>query len=464
MMTMAFKVDPPLPEALDPESRASKIAKLLTLLPERQRAETESILAQNDARSLQLLTHIIVSEHTNRRTRALLLVGPGALIWIALLISVVHEMAPWPLKVAGLAGTLMLALSPLTSIPTARERAAVEAIVLNEDKHSIGALLEVVQIFNLPGALHRKSKQILIRLLNSLTPADCALLAPAQHRQLYHLLNYVHRDCDLALRLAAIAALQQIGDVQCLGVLYALAAGEAATPTAQTVRQAAQDCLERIRFRLDFAPVARISEYTEVLIHQLQSEAIDNQVCATSLLAMRQLLPQLNTANFHRILSERDRDRLYQLLILPAWLFNQPRYGIIELQEEILRTAHRLVDTRALVPVRKVAYVQIPHPAAKQLRTVARETLQLLEIQLEREKESRTLLRGASAPASPSGELLRAAGSPEWRIAPNELLRASLPEEEVSPPEIELTPTENQAVLLPSAVDNRSEAEIPRTS
>jgi len=431
---MAFKVDPPRPEALDPESRASKIAKLLALLPEKEREETAAILAQNDGRSLQLLTDIIVSEHTNRRTRALLLVGPGAIIWIALLISVVQETTPWPLKIAGLAGTLMLALSPLTSIPTAREKAAVEAIVLNEDKHSIGALLEVVQIFNLPGDLYLKSKQLLIRLLKSLTPTDCALLTPAQHRQLHHLLNYIQRDADLALRLAAIAALQQIGDHQCLGVLYALASGEAATSTAQTVRQAAQDCLERIRCRLDFAPAARIPEYTEVLIHQLQSEAIDNQICATSLLAIRQLLPQLNTTNVHRILSERDRDRLYQLLVLPAWL---PRYGLLELQEEILRTAHRLVDTRALVSVRKVAFVQIPHPAAKQLRMVARETLQLLETQVEREKESRTLLRGASAPTSPSGELLRAAVSPESTTAPSELLRSSLPQEELTPHQIE---------------------------
>ena len=460
---MASKIDVYLPEALDPEIRAAKIARLLALLPESERAETASILAQNDARSLQMLTNIIVSEHTNRRTRALLLAGPGALIWITLLVSIVHETPPWPMKIAGLAGTLMLALSPLTGIPTAREKAAVEAVVLSEDKHSIGALLEVAQIINLPGTLHIKSKQILIRLLKSLTPADCALLTPAQHRQLYHLLNYIHRDCDLALRLAAIAALQQIGDLQCLGVLYALAAGEAATSTAQAVRQAAQDCLERMRFRLDFAPVAKISEYTEVLIHQLQSEAIDNQICATSLLALRQLLPQLNTTNFHRILSERDRDRLYQLLTLPAWLFNRPRYGIIELQEEILHTAHRLVDTRALVSVRKVAYVQIPHPAAKQLRTVASETLYLLETQVARDEESRTLLRGASAPASPSGELLRAAGSTESLTAPNELLRSSLPQEEVAPHKIELTPAENQAVLLPSTVDNRSEAEIHRT-
>ncbi|MCW3053104.1 MAG: hypothetical protein JWN14_2274, partial [Chthonomonadales bacterium] len=73
----------------------------------------------------------------------------------------------------------------------------------------------------------------------------------------------------------------------------------------------------------------------------------------------------------------------------------------------------------------------------------------------------RTLLRGASAPAS-SGELLRAAGSPESTTAPNELLRASLPQEEVAPPKIELTPAENQAVLLPSTVDNRSDAEIPQ--
>ncbi|MCW3095591.1 MAG: hypothetical protein JWL77_1209 [Chthonomonadaceae bacterium] len=442
-----------MPELPDSENRPTKIAKLLTLVPEKHRAETASVLEKNDAASLQLLTNIISSEHANRRTRALLLITTGALLWIGILVCVVNEMAPWYLGIAGFVGTLMPALSPLTSVPTALERAAVETAVLSSEKHSIGALLETLQLFHLPPALRKKSRQTLIHLLRSLTPEDADLLTPTQRSQLYRNLNYIQRDSELELRLATIAALQQTGDQTCLGVLYALASGEAATHTAQTVRQAARDCMERLQFRLDFAPVSKISEYTDILINQMQSEASDPQISATCMLALRQLLPQIDTTNYRSLLSERDRDRLYQLLVLPSWLFSQNRYGINEVQEEILRTAHRLADTRALASVRKIASVHIPHPAAKQMRTTARQTLHLLEAQVEREKESKTLLRGASAPADRDQELLRAASPAETATAPTELLRASLPHPERLPVQIVLPTEESKAALLQHTVD-----------
>ena len=329
----------------------------------------------------------------------------------------------------------------------------MENVVFSGGKHSIGALLETLQISHLPPALRKKSKQLLIGLLLSLTTEDADLLTPVQRQQLYRNLNYMQRDSEMELRLATVAALLQVGDQNCLGVLYALASGEATTPTARTVRQAARDCIERLQFRLDFAPVSKIAEYTGTLIHQMQSEAGDPQISVTCMLALRQLLPRLEPTSYRSILSERDRDRLYQLLLMPSWLFNQNHYGISEVQEEILHTAQRLADTRALASVRKVAFAQIPNPAARHLYTLARKTLTLLEAQVEREKESKTLLRGASDPANPARELLRAAAPGDATTASDELLRASVPYSE-RPSAKTVLSEESPKALLPHTLDN----------
>jgi hypothetical protein len=300
-----------------------------------------------------------------------------------------------------------------------------------------------------------QSKQVLIDLLQSLTVADADLLTPVQQGQLYRNLNYIQRDSEREMRLATLTALEQIGDQRCLGVIYMLAEGEAATHTAQTVRFAAQTCIEQIGARIDFGPVTKIPDYTDSLVHQMQSEGLDHQIAATCVLALRQLLPRLQAVNYHRVLSERQRDRLYLLLTLPL-MIHQDRYGINEVQEEILRTAHRMADTRALASVRKIAFVQTPNPAARQLRATALETLQLLQAKVERERESKTLLRGAASPAVQAGELLRAAAPSESMTAGNELLRASVQQPERAPRSIELPSEENQTVLLQRAEDHRS--------
>ena len=445
-----------MPELQDRDNLASKVEKLLALLPRRMRKEAAVMLERGDARSLQLLTDIISSEHTKRRTRAVVIVVPSAMAVAGTLLAAATTgfPLPWYMGVAGISGFFLLLLSMLTGIPTALEKAAVEAVVLSSDKHSIGALLEGLQIHNLPGALQEKNKQALIRILQSLTPEDADLLTPVQRSQLHRSLSYIQRDNNKELRLATLTALQQVGDWTCLGVIYTLLAGEAATDTAQTVRAAARDCIEALRLRLDFGSVTKIPEYTESLIHQMQSEGPDYQISAVCMLALRRLLPLLHSGNYRDVLSERQRDHLYQLLTLPL-MFHQHRHGNSEIQEEILRTAHRLGDTRALPSVRKIAFVQAPNPAARQLRTTALETLRLLEEQVVKEKESKTLLRGASAPASQPHELLRAAAPTESMTAANELLRASVVQQERPAIKIELPNEERKAVLLQRTEDHR---------
>jgi hypothetical protein len=173
----------------------------------------------------------------------------------------------------------------------------------------------------------------------------------------------------------------------------------------------------------------------------------------TSVLALQQFLPDLQPDTCHSVLSERQRDRLYQLLMLPL-MVNQDRYGINEVQEELLRTAQRLGDTRALGSIRKIAFVGGATPAIRRISAMARETLRILEAQVEKEKESRTLLRGASSPAGQPHELLRAAAPAEATTAPNELLRASNAEQERAPFKVEL-PEESKVALLRQMEDRR---------
>ncbi len=434
-------------EHLDDEGQSAKIKKLLALLPASQREETADVLENNAVRSLQLLTDIIYREHTNRRTCAILMAVPGALMFLGTLLSLTQTNLPEYVHLAGISGMVLLLLSPLTRIPTTLEKAAVEAIVLRGDKRSIGALLETLQISHLPPALHQRSRQRMTHLLQNLTEADANLLTSVQRSQLCRNLNYLYRDHDLELRLATLKALQNVGDPYCLGVIYTLAEGDAATHTAQMVRQAACDCIEQIGGHLDFGSVTQIPDYTDSLVHQMQSEIEDHQITATCLLALRHLLPQLQPTHYQSVLSERHRDRLYQLLTLP-FIVNQNRYGIHEVQKEILRTAHRLADTRALPSVRKIAFGQIPHPAAKQFRALARETLTLLEAQAEREKESKTLLRGASEPTPLAQELLRAASSAPLATLPGELLRASCPHTERASILTDLPSDESEIALI----------------
>ncbi len=400
--------------------------KLLALMPPKQRTQAADLLAKNDAGALRLLTNILSREHTARRSRAAALAVPGSMMTAAAFMSLVSETLPWYMGVAGVGGLILLTLSLLTSIPTPLEKAALEAVTESGEKGSIGLLMEGMQALHLFPALRENVKAALARHLQNLTAEDAVLLPPTYRSQLYASLNYIHRDSDLELRLAILKALTEIGDRHGLGAIYILAAGEAATKTAQTVRLAARQCLEQMQTRIDFGPLGKLPLAVEDLIHQMEGEGIDHQISAVNMLALRQMLPRLTPAHYRAALSERHRDRLYHLLALPL-IYDQHRHGNTELQSEILAVAHRMGDTRALASVRKIAFAEAPTQIARDLRTTARETLRLLETLVEKEKESKTLLRGSSAPEAASNELLRATAPAASETDPSELLRAAIP-------------------------------------
>lgn len=439
-----------MPELTETASRQALIEKLLVLLPSAKRTEAAALLERNDAQSRQMLKAIVQKEQRGRRMRAGLLLTSGIALCLLGFFHIFNPSAPWYMSLAGIGGLVLTLLSPLTRMPTRLEQAALEVVVLNTDKQNIGTLLEAIEVFALPAPLQMQSRQALISMLHSLTPEDAALLSPADRSQLARHLNYAHRDDDLELRLAAMTALQNVSDPTSLGTIFKLAIGEAATHTAQTVRQAARDHMEHLLTRLDFGPLEAIPEHIQHLTRSLKSEEIDFQVYAFRLLALRRLLPQLTAETYRGVLSEQQRDALYYLLTLSfghVSYMDPNRVAANTLREVIIQTARRLRDVRAL-PALRNAVDRSASQNFTPVRKLLQETLPLLEAQVEKEKESRTLLRGSSSPAPASTELLRAAAPAESNTAPGELLRASTPYEIQAPVKIETTPEQNQTVSL----------------
>lgn len=429
------------------ENNTAPIVALVALLPPEERDTARATLVKQDAESLRLLNHLISNEHAKRRMRAVGTTAPGSLLLIATFIAATRgPLFPWYYWGVFLGGVLPFALSPFTFFPTRLEKAALEALLRREDAHSIGPMLEGLHVNS--ASLRRKAKASLVRTLPQLTTEAFQGLTPTQRGCLYGTLNYIQRDSDLELRLAVLTALQRVGDQSCLGYVYLLATAEAATNAAQAVRTVAQNCLDHLLVRLDLGSLSTLPHVIDNTCAQVQSEGVDFQGYAACLLSLRQLLPQLTPGNYRSILSERHRDHLYMLLVLrPPFDGGKQHYGQVELMLEIVRTAERLGDTRAIKSLSAIAR-NSSTVAEKQIHTAVRRALPLLTALGEREKVSRTLLRGASAPEAQPGELLRAANPTASATAPDELLRSSMPEQERVTFKANLPSGENKVVLL----------------
>jgi hypothetical protein len=282
-------------------------------------------------------------------------------------------------------------------------------------------------------ALRTKAKASLLRLLPHVTPEICQRLPPRQRGYLYDLLSYQDRNKDMELRLAALTALRQAGDRTCLGAVYLLAAGDASTPAAQTVQTAANECLDHLLAHLDFSPLKSLPRYIDSAYAQMRRDGVDLQVYATCLLNMRQLLRQLTPANYQNILVDSQRDNLYRLLLpRPSPNPGHP-VGKRELDLEIVRTAARLADTRAIKAF--TLFARNPSSGDRSVQAAVREALPALEALVEGEKESQTLLRGTAAPDAHPEELLRATVPDTFAADPKELVRASTSEAQSPLPE-----------------------------
>jgi hypothetical protein len=418
-----------MPDLPKVEKQADLIENLAALLPPKERDAARTLLSKGDAESIQLLTDLRWNEHDTRRVRGGLTVLSGLLLLLGSLI-VGAFLGPAVGYVAAL-GLVVLVLSTLTwtCCPTRRENAAIAILLSSENPTSIGPILECMHLSD--RVLCAQAKASLTRLLPHLTTEICERLPPRQRGYLYDLLNYQHRDKERELRLTALTALRQAGDRTCLGAIYLLAAGDASTPAAHSVRAAASECLEHLLARIDFSPLS-LPRYIDSAYAQMRREGVDLQVYATCLLNLRQMLRQLTPANYQSMLSEWQRDNLYRLLLpRPSPNLGHP-VGKRELDLEIVWTAERLGDTRAIKSF--MLFARNPASGDRSVQAAVRKMLPTLEALVEREKESQTLLRGTGAPDAHPEELLRAALPDAFAADPTELLRASVTQQPVPQP------------------------------
>jgi hypothetical protein len=397
----------------------------VALLPSWSRTRAQAIMNKGNGESARLLNRVIARENARIRIRTAIIVLPTSLLLIRA--APISE-PPWYVAVLASIGLTLMASYALTCLPSRLETVAMETLSQGEDLLYIGPLLAALQKRNLNEPMRERIKQALARLLPHCTQQVFDLLTPMQRRSLYGILDDEVRPCHLKLHLAVLSLLGQWGDRRCLGVLYRQATEEAANPD---VRTAARDSVEQMCRRLNFGALHRMPEYSERLLSQLRAIGMnaffDYQVCATCIMALRRMVPQLTPDNYKSVLSEDHRDRLYQLLTERS-LYGTYRYGKDELFLEIIAAAGRMRDIRAISFLQIIALNEAPTVGAKQLRASARETLRLLEAEVEKEKESRTLLRGALSPAAQATQLLRAAPTASV-TAPDELLRSAAAEQ-----------------------------------
>jgi hypothetical protein len=342
-------------DPLELENTARQTEAIVALLPPKVRSKARAILNQRGTKRVQLLNQLISKEHRKRRMRAKATALPGALLLLASLAAALrlHTFGGY-IAALGLSGLTLLALSAMTLLPSRLEKAAKEALLESEEPESIGPLLE--SLHTLVPAARAQARENLIRALPHLTPEAFQKLTPAQRSQLYGTLNFGQHNTDSALPLSVLTVLREAGDKSCLGVVYMLAAGKAATHTELAVREAARECLEHLFVRLDFGPLEDLPHSIDGIGVHLREEKTDFQDYALCLLTLTRLLPQVTPANYRHLLSAGQRTHLYDLLLLYAAAGSgMYRYRRRELHFEIVHAAERLGDTHAIDALQEFA-------------------------------------------------------------------------------------------------------------
>ena len=342
-------------QSFEPENSARQTEHILALLPSKIRAKARGVLNQGGDKKVRLLTRIIAKERLKRRTLVRITLLLAALFLVAFLLSAVHSHSVGGYTAGlGLSGFVLLAFSATTLAPSRLETAVKAALLESAEIGSLGALLE--SFHTRVTTHHAEARENMMRLLPHVTPEAFQNLTSTQQGYLYSTLNHTHRNTDRELRLTVLAALQEAGDTSCLGVVYQLATEEAITDNALAVRNAARRCFDHLLTRLDFGPLADLPQHIHKASVQLRADKTDFQEYAISLLTLSQLLPQLTPANYETILSANHRFHLYGLLLLYATSdSNVYRYRRRNLLLEIIRTAERLSDTRAIDTLQEFA-------------------------------------------------------------------------------------------------------------
>jgi hypothetical protein len=123
-------------------------------------------------------------------------------------------------------------------------------LVNAEDLRIVGPLAEMV-VFQSGGGASAMASYLLTRLLPRLQASDAGLLNANQRACLYRSLTTVTNNPDYLI--AALKALEQIGDGEALPAVERLAEGRQRTAGAERVQAAARECLPYLRLRADKA-------------------------------------------------------------------------------------------------------------------------------------------------------------------------------------------------------------------
>jgi hypothetical protein len=158
--------------------------------------------------------------------------------------------------------------------------AAMERMACFDDIRATGSLLEALDVPD--SAVERAAQQALVRLLPRLQASDADAITEAQRKCLYRqLLNLTfaeggefHIDQnDEEFLLAALRALEQIGDAKAIPSVQDLADRSGSTPNAVRVSEAAQQCLvflqQRVERQGQSASLLRASCGQDVSSHSL---------------------------------------------------------------------------------------------------------------------------------------------------------------------------------------------------
>ncbi|MCW3053103.1 MAG: hypothetical protein JWN14_2273 [Chthonomonadales bacterium] len=382
-------------DSFEPENSTRQTEHILALLPSKIRAKAQGVLNQGGDKKVRLLTRIIAKERLKRRTFARITILLASLFLVAFALCAVRSNSVGGYVAAlGLSGFVLSAYSATTLVPSRLETAVKAALLESAEPGSLGALLES---FHMRVTTHHaEARENLMRLLPHITPEAFQGLTSTQRGYLYGTLNYAHRNTDRDLRLTVLTALQEVGDASCLGIVYQLATEEAVTDVELAVRNAARSCLDHLLTRLDFGPLEDLPHHVHKASVQLRADKTDFQNYATSLLTLSQLLPQLTPANYETVLSANHRIHLYGLLLLYATSdSNMYRYRRRNVFLEIIRTAERLSDTRAIDTLQEFAGTRAA-TADEEVYRGASQAIDTLEALVERNQGSMAGIQSSS--------------------------------------------------------------------
>jgi hypothetical protein len=126
---------------------------------------------------------------------------------------------------------------------------AAERMALFDDLRATGPLLEALNLRD--KAVVAAAEKALLGLLPRLQASDAHSITQAQRECLYRRLKIENAQTEAEFLIAALKALEQVGDARALPCVEALAASRVTTANGTRVREAARQCLAFLKARAE---------------------------------------------------------------------------------------------------------------------------------------------------------------------------------------------------------------------